>query len=260
VELEQAYVEYDLTADQHIKGGVFLLPVGILNETHEPATFYGVERNPVETYIIPTTWWAGGVALNGEIAPGWSYDLAVHEGLNTSASSDYAVRSGRQKTSEADAHDLASTARVKWTGAPGVELAASVQYQENITQDNDPTAGEAWLFEVHADIRRGPFGLRSLYAFWDLDGSGPAAVGADEQTGFYVEPSYRINPQWGVFGRYNQWDNRAGDNSDSEQVQYNAGVNFWPHPDVVLKADVQMQDNEGEKNDNGFNLGLGYQF
>ena len=262
IELEQAYIEYDLTANQHVKGGIFLLPVGILNETHEPPTFYGVERNPVERNIIPTTWWAGGAALNGEIAPGWSYDLGIHEGLETSAGSNYAVRSGRQKTSEANANDLASTGRVKWTGVAGVELAATVQYQSDVTQGEDPDAGHAWLFETHADIRRGPFGLRALYAMWDLDGDGPESVGADEQEGFYIEPSYRITPKWGVFARYNQWDNQAGNgDSDSEKKQVNAGVNFWPHPDVVLKADVQQQDNEGNsKNDNGWNLGVGYQF
>ncbi len=261
VELEQAYVEYDLTSNHHAKAGLFLLPVGILNETHEPPTFYGVERNPIEKNIIPTTWWAGGAGLRGEIAPGWSYDVAVHEGLKTSAGSNYAVRKGRQKTSEADANDLASTGRIKWTGIAGVELAASIQYQQDMTQGTDPNAGDAWLYEAHADIRRGPFGLRALYAQWDLDGSGPKAVGADEQSGFYVEPSYRITPRWGVFGRYNQWDNQAGSNgNNTEKKQYNAGVNFWPHPDVVLKADLQMQDNEGSKNDNGYNLGVGYQF
>jgi hypothetical protein len=265
VELEQAYIEYDLTQNQHAKAGLFLLPVGILNETHEPATFYGVERNPIEKNIIPTTWWAGGVALNGEIAPGWSYDFAIHEGLDTSASNNYAVRNGRQKTSEADANDLASTARVKWTGVAGVELAASVQYQEDVTQGNDADAGHAWLYEAHADIERGPFGLRALYAMWDLDGSGPKSVGADEQTGFYVEPSYKFSlfdQNFGVFARYNQWDNTAGSNGgDTEKKQYNAGVNYWPHPDVVLKADVQQQDNEGtSKNDNGYNLGIGYHF
>jgi hypothetical protein len=262
VQLEQAYIEYDLTANQHVKGGIFLLPVGILNETHEPPTFYGVERNPVEKNIIPTTWWAGGVALNGEIAPGWSYDLGVHEGLETSASNNYAVRKGRQKTSEANANDLASTGRIKWTGMAGVELAATVQYQSDVTQGEDPDADHAWLFETHANIQRGPFGFRALYARWDLDGDGPKSVGADEQEGFYIEPSYKITPKWGVFARYNQWDNQAGDsNSDSEKKQVNTGVNFWPHPDVVLKADVQQQDNEGDsKNDNGWNLGVGYQF
>ncbi|MFZ0468888.1 MAG: hypothetical protein WAL92_08215, partial [Thiogranum sp.] len=215
VEVEQAYVEYDLTPDQHAKAGLFLVPVGILNETHEPTTFYGVERNPVETYIIPTTWWVGGVGLNGEIAPGWSYDFAIHEGLDTSAADNYAVRSGRQQTSEADANDLASTARIKWTGIPGVELAASIQYQQNVTQGNDPTAGDAWLYEAHADIRRGPYGLRALYANWDLDGSGPKAIGANHQEGFYIEPSYRFTPKVGIFGRYNQWDNQAGSNGNN---------------------------------------------
>jgi len=266
LELEQAYVEYDITQTQHVKGGVFLLPVGILNQTHEPPTFYGVERNPVEKNIIPSTWWAGGIEFTGEVfpesIPGFSYALSVHEGLDTNAGDNYAVRKGRQKTSEADANDLASTAQIKWTGIPGVELAAAIQYQQDITQGNDPTAGDAWLYEAHANIQRGAFGLRALYAMWDLDGDGPKSIGADEQSGFYIEPSYRITPEWGVFARYNQWDNQAGSNgNDTEKKQYNAGVNFWPHPDVVLKADVQQQDNEGtSKNDNGYNLGIGYQF
>jgi hypothetical protein len=266
LELEQAYVEYDITQNQHVKGGVFLLPVGILNQTHEPPTFYGVERNPVEKNIIPSTWWAGGIEFTGEVfpesIPGFSYALSVHEGLDTNAGNNYAVRNGRQKTSEADANDLASTAQIKWTGIPGVELAAAIQYQQDITQGNDPTAGDAWLYEAHANIQRGAFGLRALYAMWDLDGDGPKSIGADEQSGFYIEPSYRITPEWGVFARYNQWDNQAGSNgNDTEKKQYNAGVNFWPHPDVVLKADVQQQDNEGtSKNDNGYNLGIGYQF
>ncbi len=130
-----------------------------------------------------------------------------------------------------------------------------------MTQGNDPNAGDAWLYEAHADIRRGPYGLRALYANWDLDGSGPKAIGANRQEGFYIEPSYRFTPKVGVFGRYNQWDNQAGSNgNNTEKKQYNAGVNYWLNPDVVLKADVQMQDNDGSKNDNGYNLGLGYQF
>ena len=81
VEVEQAFVEFDLNDRHTARAGVALLPVGIINETHEPTTFYGVERNPVENNIIPATWWAGGVGLSGEIAPGWGYDVVLHEGL-----------------------------------------------------------------------------------------------------------------------------------------------------------------------------------
>jgi hypothetical protein len=214
VELEQAWLEFDLNENHSARAGLFLVPAGILNETHEPATFYGVERNPVEKNIIPTTWWVGGAGLRGELAPGWSYDIALHEGLKTSMGDNYAVRKGRQKTSEAAADDLAATGRLKWTGMAGVELSTTLQYQSDITQGLDSAAGDAWLFETHADIERGPFGLRALYARWDLSGNGPASVGADEQEGFYIEPSYSFNDKVGVFARYNQWDNRAGDSSD----------------------------------------------
>ena len=258
VELEQAYIEMDINNDHHAKAGLFLLPVGILNETHEPPTFYGVERNPVEKNIIPTTWWEAGIGANGQIAQGWSYDVALTSGLEVDGS--YNIRKGRQKGSKANASDPAYTGRIKWTGVPGIELAATVQYQQDITQGNDPTAGGATLLETHAVIRKGPYGLRALYAMWDLDGSGPAAAGKDEQYGWYIEPSYRINPRFGLFTRYNEWDNSDGSASitDTKKKQWDVGFNYWPHEDVVLKFDYQ--DQSGAIDDDGFNLGIGYQF
>ncbi len=271
IELEQAYLNFSLGEQTASRAGLFLMPVGILNQTHEPNTFYGVERNPVETNIIPTTWWEGGMDLHGELAPGFSYDLAITSGLDVpqSGSNAYRIRNGRQKVSEARANDPAYTAMLKWTGVPGMELAVSGQYQEDITQ-GDQGIG-ATLLEAHADIRKGPFGLRALYARWDLDDSDvidaadPAAVGRDQQEGWYVEPSVRgslwgLPGEFGAFARYNVWDNNAGASNDTEFRQLNVGVNYWPIPDVVLKFDVQQQDNEGSDDDDGFNLGIGYAF
>lgn len=271
VELEQAYLNFTLGDRTASRGGLFLMPVGILNQTHEPNTFYGVERNPVETYIIPTTWWEAGMDLHGELAPGWSYDVALTSGLDVpqSGSNAYLIRSGRQKVSEARANDPAYTAMLKWTGVPGVELGVTGQYQKDVTQGAEGIS--ATLLEAHAQIRKGPFGLRALYARWDLDdsdvidASDPAAVGRDEQEGWYVEPSIRgslwnIPGEFGAFARYNVWDNNAGASNDTEFRQFNAGFNYWPIPDVVLKFDVQQQDNQGSKDDNGFNLGIGYAF
>jgi len=271
VELEQAYLNFTLGERTASRAGVFLLPIGILNQTHEPNTFYGVERNPVETNIIPTTWWEGGVDLHGELAAGLSYDVAVTSGLDVpqSGSNAYRIRSGRQKASEARANDPAYTAMLRWTGVPGVELGVSGQYQVDITQ-GDQGIG-ATLLEAHTEIRKGPFGLRALYARWDLDdgddidASDPAAIGRDRQEGWYVEPSIRgslwsIPGEFGAFARYNVWDNNAGASNDTEYRQLNVGVNYWPIPDVVLKFDVQQQDNQGSDDDNGFNLGLGYAF
>jgi len=261
VAMEQAYIEIDVHENASVKTGIFLVPAGIINETHEPNTFYGVERNPVEKNIIPTTWREGGVAVSGRITPAVAYDVAVHSGLAASTDSSYKVRSGRKNVRQAPANDLAYTGRIKWTGVPGLELAATLQYQSDVTQSIDADAGSAILTEAHAVFNKGPYGMRALYAMWSLDGDGPKAKGADEQSGWYIEPSYRISPEWGVFARYNSWDNAAGNSADSEYVQVDAGVNYWPHPNVVFKADYQRQATpDGENNYDGFNLGVGYQF
>jgi hypothetical protein len=162
VEVEQAYVEFDLSENMRAKGGVFLMPVGILNETHEPGTFYGVERNDVENIIIPSTWWEGGAALSGYFANGISWDLAISSGLEmpTTGKNAFRVRSGRQKVSEATANDLSYTGRLKYTGVPGLELAGTVNYQSNATQSNNDGLNEGILYETHAIYNRGPFGLR----------------------------------------------------------------------------------------------------
>lgn len=261
VELEQAYVEFDLNDKHAVKGGMFLLPVGILNETHEPPTFYGVERNPVEKNIIPTTWWGSGAELTGRFGQGFSYNLGVHEGLKIDPTGNMAVRGGRQKSAEADAFDLATTARLKYTGIPGLELATTIQHQSDASQSASDNLGSANLIEAHAIYQNGPFGLRALYATWDLDGSAPAANGADEQTGWYIEPSYKLSNKFGVFARYNVWDNQAGSSTDTEYSQADVGFNYWPHEDVVIKMDYQTQDAPAGSNEyDGFNVGIGYQF
>lgn len=263
VELEQAYLDFMLNDTFSVKGGLFLVPVGILNETHEPNTFYGVERNPIETNIIPTTWWEGGASVTARLDNGFTLDGALTSGLSTTAASNYAVRAGRKQVASAPAKDPALTARLKWTGLPGVEIAGTVQHQADITQSSDATAGAARLYETHAIINKGPFGLKALYARWDLDGSGPKAKGADRQYGWFVEPSFKINDTWGLFARYNRWDNQAGggDGVDSSYRQLDAGVNYWPHPDVVVKLDVQKQKAPtGKDKFDGFNVGIGYRF
>ena len=108
VELEQAYIEFDVNDQTQAKAGVFLLPIGILNETHEPPTFYGVERNPVEKNIIPATWWEPGGSLSGQKgSSGLSYDLAIHGGLKVDPDK-VTIRGGRQKAAKGDCREFST--------------------------------------------------------------------------------------------------------------------------------------------------------
>ncbi len=255
VELEQAYLQFQLNDLFSASTGVFLVPVGIINETHEPNTFYGVERNPVESRIIPSTWREAGVMLTGTLPDvGLRYDLAYHSGLDEGAN----IRSGRQNAAKAEAENKAATARVKYTAIPGLELAASAQYQSNLDQIKGGV-NEAILLESHVIWRVGSWDLRALYAMWDISGD-PGMPYLDQQQGYYLEGSYKITPQWGVFLRHNDLQyKRDGAGFELDEQQQNVGVNYWPHEDVVLKADIQWQ-NKDAGDANGFNLGLGYQF
>ena len=261
VAVEQMYLDFSVGEALSVKAGLMVMPVGILSETHEPPTFHGVERNPVETSIIPTTWREGGVAVTVRLTDTATLDAMVSSGLATTAAKNFAVRDGRLSGANAKAKDPAYTARLKWTGLPGIELAATLQRQSDITQSVEVSAGAATLYEAHAVLNHGRFGLRGLYAGWDLDGSGPQAVGADKQNGWYVEPAWRFSEQWGVFARHSRWDNRAGDVADSRYRQTDIGVNYWPHADVVVKLDYQNQQvAAGTDEYDGFNVGIGYQF
>jgi len=263
VEVEQAYVEFDLSGNLQAKGGVFLLPVGILNETHEPGTFYGVERNDVENIIIPATWWEGGAGINGFYENGISWDLAITSGLKmpTEGSSAFRVRSGRQKASKADATNLAYTGRLKYTGIPGLELAGTVNYQSNASQGNHNGLNEGILYETHAIYNKGPFGLRALYARWNFNGSAVSSAGADDQYGWYIEPSYKPWQKVGLYSRYEKLD---GARDQDQFDQWEVGANYWPHEDVVLKIDYRSRNvdrnSSGADDFDAFDLGIGYQF
>ena len=139
VELEQAYIEHDFSDAFTGRAGVMLIPVGILNEIHEPPTFYGVERNNVEKNIIPATWWEGGVGGTVTTAAGLQIDAMLHGGLKVPTDS-FAVRSGRQKVANSVLENPAVTTRIRYTGMPGVELAGTLHYQSDLTQGDEARA------------------------------------------------------------------------------------------------------------------------
>lgn len=257
VELEQAYLEFDLGNDFWLKTGLYLLPVGIINETHEPNTFYGTERNLVESEIIPTTWWEGGLMLSKNFDSGFGIDVAGHSALDvpSTGGSAFRVRSGRQKVAEALAEEGAGTVRFRYNGIPGLSMASSIQYQSDITQA-DGENNDAWFYTAHVDWRRGPLGLRALGGYWDIAGPTPASLGLDQQFGYYLEPSYRFYTgigDFGVFGRWGQLDAARGENDFVD-----AGVNYWPIDNIVFKADWRRIT--GDTEEDTINFGVGYAF
>ncbi len=277
VVLEQAFLQFDVGEEARINTGAFLVPIGMLNEKHEPPTFFGVEHNVIETETVPTTWTEAGIAAQGLLGAGFSGDFAVTSGLATpvAGANAFRIRSGRQKVAEAPFEDPMLTGRLKWTGLPGLELAATGIYHTDITQSQ--TNNSAWTAVAHADILHDGFGFRAFGGGTVIDGNEPEAFLRDEQWGFYLEPSYRfflsdwLGPEhdWGEFGvftRYSRFNTRAGDSQNTglgsdvrEEIEI--GFNYWPHAHVVFKLDFQFEDQRaGNAEDDWLNLGLGFEF
>jgi hypothetical protein len=263
VEIEQAFIEFDLRQDLYAKAGLFLVPVGILNETHEPPTFYGVERNNVENIIVPSTWWEAGAGLNGRWGSGWNWDVALTSGLQmpTTGSNAFRVRSGRQKVAKAVASDGAITGRLRYLGIPGLQAAVTVQYQFDPSQISGDGLDDGTLIEAHVDYRRAGFGLRALYARWDFSGDAVEQAGADVQTGWYIEPSFRVNDWLGFYTRYEEVS--AARDRDRFN-QWELGLNWWPTENVVIKFDYRDRNHDlvstQGRDFNGIDIGLGYTF
>ena len=139
-EVEQFYIDHQLTDSINAKAGLYLMPVGLLNEHHEPTNYYGVQRNFVETLIIPSTWREGGVGLHGTSDIGLTWDLGVTTGLNLGGwnnspedpqyrtaldleDNDVApMQAMHQELQLANAQHLSQYAGLNYVGVPGLQV------------------------------------------------------------------------------------------------------------------------------------------
>lgn len=150
--VEQAFLQYKINSYLNFKGGLMLIPMGIINEYHEPNTFNGVERPHVDNYISPTTWREVGAGFNGTL-PTWGlkYQLYVVNGFNSYNTAGKlggakGLRDGRQKGAESFVSSPNYTARIDYFGLKNLQLGASYYFGDtqsklyNGIDKNDPAA------------------------------------------------------------------------------------------------------------------------
>ncbi|HLQ02926.1 MAG TPA: hypothetical protein VK143_11580 [Burkholderiales bacterium] len=284
-EIEQAWLNYRFSDAVNVKGGLFLIPLGILNETHEPPTYYGVERNEVETRVIPTTWRELGFGVHGELGEGFRYDVGVTTGFNSGKLDDPSVgiRSAHQEGQLADAHDLSVYGALNYR-RPGLLVGGGV-FTGNTGQNGQANpllkgvAARLTLWDVHAKYSVGRLDLQALYAAGTLADSDQlnAAVGVPggfavpkSLKGAYAQAAYHAYKEDKLdiapFVRLERFDIEQQedpgnglfqDPNNFERVT-TVGVSFKLHPQVVLKTDVQRY--RTDKSKDRFNIGIGYMF
>ncbi|HST27462.1 MAG TPA: hypothetical protein VLK26_03740 [Rudaea sp.] len=298
-EVEQLYVEHALAPSYGVRAGLMLVPMGLLNEHHEPTQFYGVERNFVEQAIIPSTWREGGVAMYGNTDSGWQWDIGLVTSPNL-GKWDPTSDDGRasplgsihQELQLAKAHDASIWGRLNWLGVPGLNIGASV-FAGKIGQDTsrqfDGDANFAadnsrlLLGEAHARWQSGPWDLTALYTRGTISDTQALNLGFLGQPtpvpksfwGGYAQGAWRAL-EWNrsslvPFLRYEEFNTGAtyaaqpqglGTAALPTQRVWTTGLNYYLNPNVVFKIDYQnfRYDDVLLNYGNRFDLGIGYQF
>ena len=265
VEVEQAYIERAITDQLYGKAGLMLIPLGLLNENHEPTRYYGVRRNDIETAIIPTTWREGGIALQGRSNFGLRWDVGLTTGFDLSkwdATSSEGAESPlgaiHQELSLARAADLSGFAAVNYTGIPGLRAGAGV-FGGGVSQGQAGYGSASMsLWEAHVAWTPGNWDLAALYARGHLSGTGPinlTLVGfptpiPQDFYGWYAQAAYRGLPfdsaRLVPFLRYERYNTASGYASvapaptpvaPADNAVWTSGLNYTLTPGVVLKAD-----------------------
>jgi hypothetical protein len=287
-EVEVEFLNLDFLAWEQLnfRAGLLLVPMGFVNEIHEPPFRHGVERPEVEQRIIPTTWREGGVGVFGTLAPGLDYRAYLLNGLTANGFTSDGIREGRQEGSLASINDIAGTARLDYTLWPGSLVGASF-WAGNSGQGDEFANRHPGVFtlvwETHAQVHYRGLELRALGAFTHIDDTALVSrqledtIGKD-QYGFYVEAAYDLVPvvfpdaprylaSLAPFFRYENFDTqdsvpRGFMRVPGKAVQlYTVGLDYKPHPQVALKFEYRNFDagNVQPKSDE-LNFGAGFAF
>ncbi len=290
VYVEQAFVNYSFNPKFNVKGGLMLVPMGIVNEYHEPPTFYGVERPGVDHDIVPTTWREIGIGVSGNFAEvSLRYQAYIFNGFISYKEEEGTLRGvdglrkGRQKGAESVINTPNLSMKVDYYGILGLKLGLAGYFGN--TQSDDPsvensTVGVSMIgFDARYIYRS--LQLRGQYIYTGLSGTAEynELTGKDlgeQMNGFYGEVAYDFMPLIAkkstknlvLFSRYEKYNTQskmAGSLEPTlayDRSNVTLGVDFKFVPGVALKMDYQWFENADPSNTllNQFNAGIGIMF
>ena len=261
-------VDFLLEEEFNIRAGLLLLPMGFLNEVHEPPFYYGAERPEVERQILPSTWRENGVGIFGSIDLGAAGDVGYRmyavNGFDATGFSSSGLRGGRQKGSKALAEHWAFVGRLDYDMSavvPGLTFGGSVYAGKSGQNQMDIPDTFVSIYELHAQYQGHGLKVRGLFAQAFVDDAGrlSTALGAGatdsvakEMIGGYAEIGYDVLPlvfesemSLEPFFRYEHLDTQhevaSGFTKDLVR-DYDllvVGLSFKPIPQVVIKMDYR---------------------
>jgi len=298
VYVEQAWINHRISNAINFRGGLMLIPMGIINEYHEPTTYNGVERPNVDKYLVPTTWREIGAGFNGRISDlGLNYQLYLVNGFNgydgsAKLSGKNGLRSGRQKGAESYVSSPNVAVKADWNAISGLQLGLAGYFGDtqstlyNGLDKNDATAKAkadssivgVTMLGLDGRYNLGNLSLRGQYIYTGLSNTAAynAFTGSDVASalqGWYLEAAYSLflgsesNYKCTPFVRYENYnthlkvENSIAQNKALNKTDITFGASLELSRGVVLKADYQLLSNAASSTNNGvLNFGIGVWF
>lgn len=288
VYVEQAFLQYSVTDNVNVRAGLMLVPMGIVNEYHEPTTFNGVERPSMDKSIIPSTWREIGLGVSGR----WNeaslrYQAYMFNGFVSKNGSKLlggsnGFRNGRQKGAESMMNNVNFSGKLDYYGLPGLRLGLSGYFGR--------TQSERAIQDIAgSDVGVAMLGLDARYAYQRFTARGQfihasvsdskeynAYYGSDLGSalqGWYLETAYNLLPQdkkqqLFAFARYEDYDTHASTegglvkNLAYDRNEWTFGLTYKVAPGAAFKADYQFKNNAvvGGQTIKQLNLGFGVWF
>lgn len=288
VYVEQAFLQYSLSDNLNLRGGLMLVPMGIVNEYHEPTTFNGVERPSIDGSIVPTTWREIGFGVSGRFdEASLRYQAYIFNGFQSVNGTKYlggsnGLRNGRQKGVKSTIDSPNFSAKLDYYGISGLRLGLSGYFGSTQAEDDveDLNGSSIGISMLGADARYAykRFTARGQYIYASLSEteSYNTLYGSDlgsALNGWYLETAYNLIPQnkqqqLFAFVRYEDYNTHASvdggliANDTYDRNEWTIGLSYNLAPGAVVKADYQIKDNAVSNSDvpNQLNIGLGVWF
>jgi hypothetical protein len=300
VYIEQAFINWKLNDYINFRGGLMLIPMGIVNEYHEPVTYNGVERPNVDKYIVPTTWREIGAGFTGNINEiGLKYQVYVVNGFNgydgsAKLSGNSGLRSGRQKGAESTMSSPNLSFKLDYYGVSNLKVGLSgylgktqsSMYSGVALNDNqalssaDSTVVGVNMFGADARYKNKGFEARTQYILGNISNASQyntklgTNLGSALQ-GYYVELGYDLlrlinknsTKRLVLFSRYENYNthHKVGveiiKNDAYNRTEITSGLTYHIAQGVALKADWQLlQTKANKETKKQLNLGIGMWF
>lgn len=287
--VEQAFLSYSVSNNFNIRGGLMLVPMGIVNEYHEPTTFNGVERPNVDKSIVPSTWSEIGIGVSGRFNEvSLRYQAYIFNGFASVNNGKVlgglnGLRNGRQKGAESIINTPNFSAKIDYYGISGLRLGLAGYFGRTQAEDDvqDIDGADVGITMVGLDARyvhkrfsaRGQF-IQAILTDTEAYNILYETDLGSELKGWYAEAAYNLLPlskeqKLDVFLRYEQYDTHAAtqDANIARNLAYNRnewtlGLSYHVADGAVVKADYQFFDNalENNKTKGQINLGFGVWF